>query len=249
MLWSRNAQALAIAVFGGVMLLILPNSAAPQNTAQNSSPPPQQSVARPQPVPPPLVMIDAAHGGSEPGALLNPAVPEKDVTLVFARKLRQELALKGVSSQLLRDNDGTMSTDQRAEIVNSARPILYICVHASSLGKGLRFFTTMPLVANDSRGPFISWQAAQGIVAARALAAQQQIASAIQKSGLLVRTLPAPLRPLNNIAVPALAIEIAPNDGNVSQLTSTDYQQITCTMLANAIIAALPGLQAKTVSP
>src|SRR4051794_34873679 len=48
----------------------------------------------------PLVIIDAAHGGVESGAILNPAVVEKDVTLAIARRLRQELGVRGVQAQL-----------------------------------------------------------------------------------------------------------------------------------------------------
>src|SRR4029077_19454190 len=97
--------------------------------------PPSQTVTPAAPMQPAapaqtLIMIDAAHGGSESGALLNPAIPEKDVTLTFARRLRQELAARGVSSALISDNDGTLTTDQRAAIVNSKRPGLYICIHA-----------------------------------------------------------------------------------------------------------------------
>src|SRR5215472_6981431 len=66
-----------------------------------------------------LVVIDAAHGGSETGAMLNPAVPEKDVNLVIARRLRQELTNHGVLAQLLREGDATLTDDQRAAMVNA----------------------------------------------------------------------------------------------------------------------------------
>ena len=64
-----------------------------------------------------LVVIDAAHGGSETGAMLNPAVPEKDVNLVIARRLRQELTNHGVLTQLLREGDATLTDDQRAAYI------------------------------------------------------------------------------------------------------------------------------------
>src|SRR6267154_2331621 len=35
---------------------------------------------------PVLVLIDPAHGGSDPGALLTPSVSEKEVTLAVARR-------------------------------------------------------------------------------------------------------------------------------------------------------------------
>lgn len=211
---------------------------------------PNQTVSPAAPMqpaapPPALVVIDAAHGGSETGALLNPAIPEKDVTLIFARRLRQELAARGVSSTVIRDGDATLSTEQRAAMVNSVRPGLYICVHASSLGSGIRIYAAMIPAGGDNRGPFMNWQTAQAAVETRSLWIQQQITTAIRNTGFPARSLPAPLRPLNNIVVPAIAVEIAPTNGNVLQLASTDYQQMVCASLANAIAALAPSLRTK----
>src|ERR1044071_203912 len=131
--WNRYARGLTIAV---LVAGLVSDSTLAQNGTQTSSMQTLQPAAPLQPTPssPPLVMIDAAHGGSESGAMLNPAVPEKDVTLVFARRLRQELGSRGIPTQMIRDNDSTMTADQRAEAVNAVHPVLYIAVHASSLG-------------------------------------------------------------------------------------------------------------------
>ncbi len=182
-------------------------------------------------------MIDPAHGGSEPGAVLNPAMPEKDVTLAIARRLRQELAARGIQALLLRDSDATISTDQRAQIVNSARPALYVAIHTTSQGSGMRIYTAMLPAAGDNSGPFVDWQTAQASALSRSRWVQEQVAAEIQKTGFPFRTLIAPLRPLNNLMVPALAVEIAPTTGDVSQLASADYQQMITATLANGIAA------------
>jgi N-acetylmuramoyl-L-alanine amidase len=198
---------------------------------------------------PSLIIIDAAHGGSETGALLNPAIPEKDVTLTFARRLRQELAVRGVSATVIRDGDATLTTEQRAAMVNSARPGLYICMHASSLGSGLRIYAAMIPAGGDNRGPFMNWRTAQATAQTRSLWIQQQITTAIRSTGFPARSLPAALRPLNNIVVPAIAVEVAPTNGNVLQLASTDYQQMVCASLANAIATVAPSLRTKAAMP
>lgn len=184
-----------------------------------------------------LIMIDAAHGGSEPGAALNAAIPEKDVTLSIARRLREQLAARGISAQLIRDNDATLSTDQRAQIVNAAHPALYIAIHATSQGSGMRIYSAMLPAGGDDSGPFVGWETAQSSARSRSQWAQDQIATAIHKTGFPLRSLIAPLRPLNNVTVPALAIEIAPTTGNVSQLASVGYQQMVTAALANSIAA------------
>ena len=70
----------------------------------------------PVPVPTPprfLIVIDAAHGGADPGAAITPTLSEKDVVLAFARRLKTVLDNQGVATVLLRDSDSTLSFDQR----------------------------------------------------------------------------------------------------------------------------------------
>jgi len=198
---------------------------------------------QPAPPPPPLIMIDAAHGGTDPGAQLNAAIPEKDVTLMFARQLQQQLGVRGVSAAMVRENDVQLSTDQRAAMANSTKPALYLCIHASSLGSGVRIFAAMLPAASDDRGPFVNWQTAQAASESRSAWAEQQITASLQKGGFPARALLAPLQPLNNVSVPALAIEVAPSNGGVLQLSSDDYQKTVMAALANAIASLAPALR------
>src|SRR5579884_3229148 len=70
----------------------------PASPATQTQPPQVLTPAPPLPTTPPrpLVMIDPAHGGAESGAVLNPTLLEKDVTLGLARRLRQDLTSRGV---------------------------------------------------------------------------------------------------------------------------------------------------------
>jgi hypothetical protein len=53
-----------------------------------------------------------------------------------------------------------------------------------------------------------------------------------------VRNLTAPLRPLNNVTGPAIAVEVAPQGSDSSQLTAPDYQQLVTSAVATAIAAS-----------
>jgi hypothetical protein len=52
-----------------------------------------------------------------------------------------------------------------------------------------------------------------------------------------VRVLMAPLRPLNNITAPAVAVEIAPSEGGVQSLTSPDYQAAVSAGLTSGMLS------------
>src|SRR5438552_1417788 len=194
MRWNNSANRarkhlLACGVIWMSSLLAFGQAPVPQ------SPPPAPTT--PTPERPALIVIDPAHGGSDPGALLTPDSAEKEITLAVARRLRQELSARGISSQLVRDGDATLSFDQRAAVANAAYPALYVAIHASSLGSGIRIFTAMLPVAGESRGPFLKWETAQAPFMERSKIAQAQIVAAVQKTGFPVRALIAPLRPLN----------------------------------------------------
>lgn len=191
-----------------------------------------------------LIMIDAGHGGTDPGALLTPTVAEKDITLNVARRLKQELNMRGIQVQLVRDGDVAMSADQRATIANTADPALYISLHASSLGTGMRVFTAMLPSGGNNNGPFLDWDSGQSAALDRSKAIQAQLVSAIQQIRFPVRALMAPLRPLNNIKSPAIAIEISPTTGHADQVASTGYQQMICSAVANALGTIAPALRA-----
>lgn len=241
--WNRRRSCRLAALFllSFPALLIHSQTPAPSSSPAPNSTPPRTA---PQPPPPALILIDPAHGGADSGAALNAAFPEKDVTLVLARRLRQDLGSRGISAQLLRDGDNTLPIDQRAAMVNASHPALYLVIHATSQGSGIRLYSAMVPVGQTNRGPFLDWQTAQTSALARSRSIQAQITTTLQKTGLPMRSLVAPLRPLNNVIVPAVAIEVAPTTADVSQLASSDYQQAVSAELANGIASAISLLRA-----
>jgi N-acetylmuramoyl-L-alanine amidase len=173
-----------------------------------------------------FVVVDPSHGGDERGAALSDQLAEKEVTLAFALRLRQQLQAHGFTTLMLREGDATMSLDQRANMTNAARPAIYICLHAASQGSGVRLYTALLPAGAEGRGPFLDWNTAQAGFRAASQTAETSLATEMGKRQVAVRSLLAPLRPLNNITAAAVAIEIAPPTGKLADLNSPAYQQL-----------------------
>ena len=84
----------------------------------------------------PLVVIDAGHGGHDPGAISpHGGHREKDVTLAVARAVRDELLAAGrFRVALTRDQDQFLVLRERSAIAKNLGASLFISIHADSAG-------------------------------------------------------------------------------------------------------------------
>ena len=104
-------------------------------------------VRGPQDASRPLVVIDAGHGGKDPGAGLGP-LKEKDLVLRLAIALRDELLRQGgVRVALTREDDRYLLLPVRPDIARRLQADLFISIHADSteVGTGARGATVYVL--------------------------------------------------------------------------------------------------------
>jgi N-acetylmuramoyl-L-alanine amidase len=81
----------------------------------------------------PLVVIDAGHGGHDPGAISAGGLQEKDLTLKVARAIRDELLASGrVRVALTREGDRYLLHRDRFEIARKLGAALFISVHCDA---------------------------------------------------------------------------------------------------------------------
>lgn len=91
----------------------------------------------------PLVVIDAGHGGFDPGKVGIDGQLEKDINLSIAKKLKAYLEASDVNVVMTRDTDTGLyqSGDshkkvsdmrRRCDIINEARPDLVVSIHQNS---------------------------------------------------------------------------------------------------------------------
>jgi N-acetylmuramoyl-L-alanine amidase len=188
-----------------------------------------------------LVIIDPGHGGAETGAMITPTLLEKDVVLTLARKLQHELQAHGIVAWLLRNSDVAVSLDQRATATNGSRAALYITLHAANTGRGVHVFTALLPPTNVERTSFLPWDTAQASFLDLSGTVAGSVAAELENRKLPNATLVAPLRPMNNIAAPAVAVEIAPPGDQVEDIASAQYLD----QVAQSIAAGVAAIRSK----
>lgn len=94
-----------------------------------------------------VIVIDAGHGGIDPGAVGFRRTREKDVVLAFARVLRDRLKNnRNYEVVMTRDRDTFLSLKQRVGIARKNQADLFIAVHADTVrGKSVRGATLYTL--------------------------------------------------------------------------------------------------------
>jgi len=225
----------------------------PASQSPQASPQQQPAPAIPLPGPPqtllphfgPSIVIDPAHGGTDPGARGAAGLMEKELTLSFARFAKLELERQGFRVFLTRNDDSNPSYDDRAATANVHRDAIFITLHVAStgaFGTARTYFNQFaePLpVAQPTSEPAtnaLSWEDAQrsylDVSHRFADILQSQLAPRFQGSPLAATGVA--VRELRSIAAPAVAIEI-------SSVVTSDPESLRqrAGPLAAAIVAAV----------
>ena len=101
---------------------------------------PEDHLALLPPGPPKLIVIDAGHGGADPGKQnLKLKLNEKDLTLDVVLRLKKLLEQRGYAVQLTRGDDTKLAADQRTDLerrantANVAGADLFLSVHFNAV--------------------------------------------------------------------------------------------------------------------
>jgi N-acetylmuramoyl-L-alanine amidase len=106
----------------------------------------------------PIVVIDAGHGGRDPGATsISGQVNEKDLTLVLAQALRDELVKRGrVRVAMTRDDDRYLGLDDRAAVARRLDAAMFVSIHidsaANPLARGASVYSLSDVASDAEAG-------------------------------------------------------------------------------------------------
>lgn len=251
---------------GGKILLadvLKPPPAAPQPPAGEQpvtagtlpTAPPGPIVAEVQAGPPlPVVVLDAAHGGSDFGAHGRDGVLEKDLVAQFVARVRAALIATGKYRVILtRVGDLNLAFEPRETTANLHRPRAFLSFHAGQLGITTRRVAVYsyqapsppaPTASDEPRQLLIPWTKLYRVH----LDQSRQLAQALQLKFAQIpgvtadKPAEAPVRALRSVDAPAVAIEIGSltPDLESSALTDPNFQQ----QVANAVAAGLEAWRA-----
>ena len=92
-----------------------------------------------------VIMLDAGHGGQDPGAISKAGRYEKDLTLKMAKETKKLLEEAGYKVVLSRDRDVFISLRGRVKKAHEAKADLFVSIHADSAknisARGLSIYT------------------------------------------------------------------------------------------------------------
>ncbi len=212
---------------------------APPQTQPTPTPPqqpaPAQNLTPPAPVHTgPVIVINAAHGGTDDGARSENGLVEKNVVLLFARMLKSEFERQGYRVVMTRNDDSNPSYEDRAAVANAYRDAIFISVHVSSTGqlgatRAYSYQFSSPVAAvsaatgadapaaiavpapNAPSSGLMVWEQAQRpyVETSHRLADALQAALAQKFAGSPGTSVRFAVRELRSVAAPAIAVEVS----------------------------------------
>jgi N-acetylmuramoyl-L-alanine amidase len=145
-LWMKRAPmiVLPLLVAGSAYMMTMRTAPAPVRMMKAAVMPvfrPRANEARPEterlaatafPLSVRRVVLDAGHGGTDPGATA-PQLLEKEITLDIGRRLQARLERDGFEVVTTRDGDRTIALKERARVANESRSDIFVSIHVNAL--------------------------------------------------------------------------------------------------------------------
>jgi N-acetylmuramoyl-L-alanine amidase len=242
---------------------VTPAAPAPTAAAPTTpGPPPLLAASRPAVQ---AIVIDAGHGGEDAGVHGPAGLLEKQVTLDVARRLRALIETRlGVRVIMTRDDDRTVTLDERAAIANNGKAGIFLSLHANASlaasasgaevfglqldreGEAVRQLATaqevnIPVLGGGTRPiDVIRWDLAQArhVEASAVLAArlEQELRKHVPMGQRAIRQ--APMRVLAGVNMPAALVEMGylTNPDQERAFRSSDFPGLVAQSLFDAIV-------------
>lgn len=178
-----------------------------------------------------VLLLDAGHGGKDPGTSGN-GMQEKNLTLTIAQKIEQELQGSGIKVYMTRDSDVYPENSTRAQTANDIADLM-VSIHINSGPETANGTESLYQVhANDSSSRLTSKQLAE------ILQASMISGTGNTNRGVKLRT---DLLILNRTTVPSAIVEVIfiTNTGDALKISTPAYQDQVAQAIADGIQEAV----------
>lgn len=187
-----------------------------------------------------VIVIDAGHGGSDPGALGKEegetVARESEVNLAVALYTQELLEDLGVKVVMTRDGDDRISLGDRCVVSNNAKAHLFVSIHSNAMDAGGEHINgTMVFYGNakDKDNPWmLSSKLASGIL--------ENLCDAIDTKNLGIQN-GDQLAVIRGTEAPAVLVELAfiTNEQDREKLVSEKYQRKAAQGIVDGIVQSL----------
>ena len=160
-----------------------------------------------------VVVLDAAHGGTDPGARGTGGMRESEIVLDFAAQVRRALEGQGFQVVLTRSGNENPSFDDRSALANGQIGAVFVTLHIASTGLPgtVRVYVNSDLPAATDASGLMPWDRAQvpfeGLSRKLGDLVQGLLAQRFKGSPNTAQT--AAVRQLRTTAAPAIAVEVS----------------------------------------
>jgi N-acetylmuramoyl-L-alanine amidase len=195
-----------------------------------------------------VVILDPAHGGTDPGARGTGGIRESDIVLDLAAQVKRGLEAQGFQVMQTRSGNENPSFDDRSALVNAQMGAIFLSLHISSTGLSgtVRVYTMPEMVLPPANGGLIPWEQAQAayVPLSRKLGdlVQGELTQKFRGSPAEVQT--AYIRQLRTTAAPAIAVELS----SVSIQEKTDLDKML-PGVAEAVVRGVVSFRPSYVTP
>ncbi|OPZ93805.1 MAG: N-acetylmuramoyl-L-alanine amidase LytC precursor [Firmicutes bacterium ADurb.Bin419] len=182
-----------------------------------------------------LVVIDAGHGGSDPGAPYG-GVYEKDLNLDIAKRLNTLLKSKNIKTYMTREDDSFVGLYERAYIANEMDATLFISIHNNAFHSKYNGTETLYYPSRTDSSGFTGKRLAQLIQKEMVTDLGTYDRGIVERPNLVV---------LKATKMPAALAEVAfiTNSGDLAKLKTEAFRQKAAQAICDAIVQALEEIE------
>ncbi len=187
------------------------------------------------------VIIDAGHGGSDPGAIGSieeEKYGEKDITLAVAKLVEKNLIDKGIKVIMTRSGDTYPTLTERARLANQNDAAMFVSIHVNSAANAPKASGIEVYYAEKNNHDFY------GVTSKEV--ATTVLKSLIAETNAVNRGVKTENHAVTRLSVmPAILVELGfiSNEDEIKKLLDEDYQKTLADAIAEGIASELVGVE------